>query len=207
MTGAGGADAERPGVKKPAKAVANITDPFSRLMPTRRGFLEGYNAQVAVVTSDQAIAAVQVSQSPNDMAAFTSMVAAAQAAARRLYEETGLDEHTIGVVLADAGSRSDANLAAPGPDRLIAMSKNRDQLTTAREHPTSDPPPWGAVPARRWITASTPWRASPSANGEERLSNPASATSRRSSSGSPDADATPPQANSTWQQQRSAPPA
>ena len=47
-----------------------MTDPSSRLMPTRRGFLQGYNAQVAV-TSDQIIAAVQVGQSPNDMAAFT----------------------------------------------------------------------------------------------------------------------------------------
>jgi transposase len=142
---AGSVAANRPGGKKLPKTVANITDPSSRLMPTRRGFLQGYNAQVAV-TSDQMIAAVQVSQSPNDMAAFTPMMGAAQAAARRLHEATGRDEHTIGVVLADAGYCSDANLAAPGPDRLIAMSKNRDQLKTAREHPTSGPPPPGVTP-------------------------------------------------------------
>jgi hypothetical protein len=98
------------------------------------------------VTSDQMIAAVQVSQSPNDMAAFIPMLAAAQAAARCLHEATGRDEHTIGVVLADAGYCSDANLAAPGPDRLIALSKNRDQLKTAREHPTNGLPPPGATP-------------------------------------------------------------
>jgi transposase len=46
------------------KTVANITDPQSRLMPTRRGFLQGYNAQLAV-TGDQIIAAVQISQSSN----------------------------------------------------------------------------------------------------------------------------------------------
>ncbi len=131
----------RPDCKKLPKTVANITDPSSRLMPTRRGFLQGYNAQVAV-TSDQMIAAVQVSQSPNDMAAFTPMMAAAQ----RLYEQTGRAEHTIGVVLADAGYCSDANLAAPGPDRLIAISKSRDQLKTAREHPTSGSPPAGGSP-------------------------------------------------------------
>jgi DDE family transposase/transposase-like protein DUF772 len=142
---AGSADAERPGGKKLAKTVANITDPSSRLMPTRRGFLQGYNAQVAI-TSDQMIAAVQVSQSPNDMAAFTPMMSAAQAAARHLHEETGRDEHTIGVVLADAGYCSDGNLAAPGPDRLIAISKNRDQLRHAREHPTDGEPPPGATP-------------------------------------------------------------
>jgi hypothetical protein len=57
------------GGKKQPKTVANITDPSLRLMPTRGGFLQGYNVQVAV-TSDQMIAAVQVSQSPNDMAPF-----------------------------------------------------------------------------------------------------------------------------------------
>ena len=137
--------AGRPDGGKLPKTVANITDPSSRLMPTRRGFLQGYNAQVAV-TSDQMIAAIQVSQSPNDMAAFTPMVAAAQAAAERLYEATGRDEHTIGVVLADAGYCSDANLTAPGPDRLIATSKNRDQLKTASADPTSGPPPAGCSP-------------------------------------------------------------
>ena len=80
------------------------------------------------------------------MAAFAPMMAAAQAAAQRLHEVTGRDEHTIGVVLADAGYCSDKNLAAPGPDRLIATSKNRDQLKTAREHPTKGEPPPGSTP-------------------------------------------------------------
>ena len=80
-----GTTGNRPGGKKLPKTVANITDPSSRLMPTRRGFLQGYNAQVAV-TSDQMIAAVQVTQSPNDMAAFAPMMGAAEAAARRLHE-------------------------------------------------------------------------------------------------------------------------
>ncbi|WP_221937567.1 transposase [Arthrobacter sp. KBS0703] len=48
------------------KAVANTTDPESRVMPTRRGFVQGYNAQVAV-TGDHVIAAVDVNQQPNDM--------------------------------------------------------------------------------------------------------------------------------------------
>jgi hypothetical protein len=38
----------RPCGRKLPKTVANITDPSSRLMPTRRGFLQGYNAQLAV---------------------------------------------------------------------------------------------------------------------------------------------------------------
>jgi len=108
------ASSRRSRAKKLPRTVANITDPSSRLMPTRRGFLQGYNAQVAV-TSDQIIAAVQVGQSQNDMAAFTPMMSAAEAAARNLHEVTGRPDHTIGVVLADAGYCSDANLASPGP--------------------------------------------------------------------------------------------
>ena len=36
------------------KVVANTTDPQSRIMPTRKGFVQGYNTQVAV-TADQVI--------------------------------------------------------------------------------------------------------------------------------------------------------
>ena len=38
----------------------------------------------------------------------------------------------IGTVLADAGYASDANLAAPGPPRLIALGKDRDQCHAAQ---------------------------------------------------------------------------
>jgi hypothetical protein len=49
----------------------------------------------------------------------------------------------IGVLVADAGYHSEANLAAPGPDRLIADGKTRD--LAARE-PAEGPPPDGATP-------------------------------------------------------------
>jgi Transposase DDE domain len=131
---------------KPApKIVANTSDPQSRLMPTRRGFVQGYNAQVAV-TADQMIAAVTLSQSPNDMACFVPMMRAAQDAAARLHAVTGSPDHTVGAVLADAGYASEANLAAPGPQRLIALGKGRDQARTARAHPANGGPP-PSVPA------------------------------------------------------------
>ena len=129
----------------PPKVVANITDPQPRLMPTRRGFLQGYNAQVAV-TGDQIIAAVQLGQSPNDQAALVPMMEAATRAAAILHADTGRNEHTIGVVLADAGYCSDRNLATPGPDRLIALSKNRDQTVVVKQQPATGPPPAGASP-------------------------------------------------------------
>ncbi len=131
--------------KKLPKVVANTTDPQSRIMPTRRGFLQGFNAQVAV-TSDQLIVAVQVGQSPNDQGSFTPMMRAAQDAAARLHAVTGNADHVIGTVLADAGYNSDANLKADGPDRLIALGKGRDQARAAAEEPAHGPPPAGASP-------------------------------------------------------------
>ena len=50
----------------------------------------------------------------------------------------------IGVLVEDAGYHSEANLTAPGPDRLIADGKTRD---LARRPPASGPPPEGATPA------------------------------------------------------------
>jgi hypothetical protein len=50
----------------------------------------------------------------------------------------------IGVLVEDAGYHSEANLTAPGPDRLIADGKTRD---LARRQPASGPPPEGATPA------------------------------------------------------------
>jgi len=141
------ADRSRQG--KPARAglptiVANITDPDSRIMPTRRGFLQGYNVQVAV-TADHMIAAVDVGQSPNDQQCFIPMVQAVQQAASRLHDATAKDQHVIGTVLADAGYHSRHNLSAPGPDRLIAPGKGRDQARAAHTA-TSGPLPAGATP-------------------------------------------------------------
>ena len=127
------------------KVVANTTDPQSRIMPTRRGFLQGYNAQVAV-TSDQLIVAVQVGQTPNDQGCFTPMMGAAQDAAARMHAHTGNPDHLVGTVLADAGYNSDANLTAAGPDRLIALGKRRDDQRVAAQEPAHGPPPADATP-------------------------------------------------------------
>jgi transposase len=125
-------------IHRTGEAVVNVSDPQSRLMPTRRGFLQGFNAQVAV-TADQLIVAVQVGQSTNDQAAFVPMMRAAEQTARRLHHHTRSPQHLIGIVLADAGYASDANLAAPGPDRLIALSKARDQAKLSRAASPDDP--------------------------------------------------------------------
>ena len=131
--------------KELPKVVANTTDPQSRIMPTRRGFVQGYNAQVAV-TSDQLIVAIQVGQSTNDQRCFTPMMHAAQEAAARMHAVSGHADHLIGTVLADAGYNSDANLNADGPDRLIGLGKGRDQARAAAEEPAHGSPPPGASP-------------------------------------------------------------
>lgn len=137
------ADQQAP-TKNLPKTVANITDPDSRVMPTRRGFLQGYNAQVAV-TSDHVIAAVDVTRNPNDMGSFVPMMTAAVNVASTLHRATGSPEHQIGVVLADAGYCSNSNLNSPGPDRLIALGKSREQAAAALRSPTCGPPPADAT--------------------------------------------------------------
>jgi transposase len=51
----------------------------------------------------------------------------------------------IGVLIEDAGYHSEANLSAPGPDRLIADGKTRD---LARREPAEGPPPEEATPVQ-----------------------------------------------------------
>ena len=55
----------------------------------------------------------------------------------------------IGLLLADAGYLSAANLTCRGPKRLIAPGKNTQVRDTARQRPTSGPPPTDASPAQR----------------------------------------------------------
>jgi hypothetical protein len=82
-------------------------------MPTRKGFLQGYNAQIAV-TGDQLIVAVQVGQSTNDQVCFLPMMRAVQNVAAWIHAATSSSDHMIVTVLADAGYNSEANLTAAG---------------------------------------------------------------------------------------------
>jgi transposase len=129
--------------------VVNVSDPASRIMKTRKGWVQGYNVQV-VATSDQVITALAVTQEPGDVEAFVPMMRAAKTTADRLHAITTNPDHLIGTVLADAGYASDTNLRAgytdhphdPGPDRLIALGKSRDAARAARTQPAhGDPPP------------------------------------------------------------------
>jgi transposase len=122
----------------------NLTDPDSRLMPTQHGWVQGFNAQLAV-TDDQIILAAMLTQTPTDVEAFVPMMGRARQAAR-LMNRARDRTRRFGVIVADAGYLSRSNLTAPGPDRLIALGKGRDQERAAREDPATGPPPQDGDP-------------------------------------------------------------
>ena len=111
--------------------VRNITDPDSRLMPVRGGgFIQGYNAQ-NVTSEDGLIIATALTCDTTDTGWFEPMLHAAGTAAALISEHRPAGGG-IGLVLADAGYCSEANLTTPGPDRLIATGKHRDLEKAAR---------------------------------------------------------------------------
>jgi transposase len=118
----------------------NLTDPDSRIMPTRHGWIQGYNCQL-VVSSDYLILAADLHNHPIDYHSYPPMIDQAGQAARAIRRATGRRTR-IGTVLADAGYASTTNLTCPGPDRLIALGTRHDHHIAARDHPThGDPPP------------------------------------------------------------------
>lgn len=145
---------------------ANTTDPDSRMMSSRRGWIQGYNAQIAV-SDDHLILVATVTQDPADVAWFTPMmntaVTAAEAVcaahpagpadAEKLDSVDKSDADTAGgpvkMVLADAGYLSVQNLTTPGPDRLIALGPNHRLHRAARDLPTAGAPPPGASPTEK----------------------------------------------------------
>jgi transposase len=121
--------------------VRNITDPDSRLMPTRNGFIQGYNAQ-NVVSEDGLVIATRLTSDTTDMAWFAPMTGQAQQAAALIEANRPASSRDaggapgsggIGLVLADAGYCSEDNLTCNGPDRLIAAGKRRDLEQAARD--------------------------------------------------------------------------
>jgi hypothetical protein len=134
--------------------VRNITDPDSRLMPTRNGFIQGYNTQ-NMTSADGLIIATEVTQDTGDTEWFEPMLRQAEDAAALITAHQpppaspacpGQDGESsqngqsspIGLVLADAGYCSEGNLTIEGPDRLIATGKHRDLEKTARQAAAAD---------------------------------------------------------------------
>ena len=120
-------------------AKANITDPESRIMKTRKGYVQGYNAQT-VVTKDQIIVAADVTQEENDVHQLYPMLDLAEAELKEIGIEGGIE-----VALMDAGYWSECNIlqaASDGMELLIATKKDWKQ----REAMRKAPPPRGRIP-------------------------------------------------------------
>ena len=58
----------------PDRAQRNFTDPDSRILPTRDGFIAGYNGQIAVDAAHQIIVAHRLETNPADYAALVPLV-------------------------------------------------------------------------------------------------------------------------------------
>ena len=119
----------------PARRTANITDPESRIMKTKDGWVQGYNAQ-AVVARNGVVVASTVSQDANDVELFVPMLAQVG----RTLKAAGIEE-VADLILADAGYWSAANATAEGPPRLIATVKDYKQRQAAREAGTTSGEP------------------------------------------------------------------
>jgi transposase len=134
--------------RAPAPVRRNITDPDSRLMPVRGGgFIQGYNAQ-NVTSSDGLIIATRLTDDTTDTRWYEPMIRDAAATAAAMAAAAGASGAQIGLVLADAGYLSEANLTCDGPDRLIATGKRRDLEKRARQAAgADDQEPGGAIAA------------------------------------------------------------
>ena len=113
------------------EAKANTTDPESRIMKARQSYVQGYNVQ-AVVSQDQIIVAVGVTQEANDVQQLEPMLDTME----RTLEAAGIEDRPR-TALADAGYWSEANVTTcsdpEGPELLIATTKDWKQRKLLQE--------------------------------------------------------------------------
>jgi transposase len=122
---AGRARGPRPGdevaVGRPPSRAANpprasVTDPDSRRMKAKCGYLQGYNAQLAV-TDTQVICGALVTQTPTDHHLLPEVLTATTTALR----QAGIDER-IDTVLADAGYANEATFVAAETAGVVLLA-------------------------------------------------------------------------------------
>jgi hypothetical protein len=102
-----------------AKAQKNFTDPESRIMKSKDGFIQAYNAQIAVDADAQIIVAQYVTQNGGDSGQLVPLIDAIEANLGRKPRELS----------ADNGYCSEHNLAALDErdiDGYVATGRARD---------------------------------------------------------------------------------
>lgn len=110
-----------------ARQHANTTDPDSRLLKTKGGYIQGYNAQAAA-TADQVIVAASVTNGAHDAPSFVPLVEETKANLRRAGSK-----RRVRTVVADAGYWSNDNATTGGVEAIIAPGKasKLDEITAA----------------------------------------------------------------------------
>jgi transposase len=113
---------------------ANTTDPESRIMQSRRGWVQGYNAQAMTDSTSQVIVAQTVTPDENDLQQLAPMLAQVKA-------NTGTAPK---VCTADAGYWSEPNAAleSEATELFIATTKNWKRQQELAEQG----PPRGRIP-------------------------------------------------------------
>jgi len=124
----------------PAKAQRNFTDPESKIQKTSDGFLQGYNAQVAVDGARQVIVAQHVPPTAADAQELQPLVTATVAGCGQGPQ----------VVLADAGYFSEANVAALQAQAIEPLiATGRMKHGAPRPPAPCGRPPRGLTPRER----------------------------------------------------------
>jgi transposase len=116
-----GRQAAPPSTAPDPKAQKNFTDPESRIMKSKDGFVQAYNAQIAVDSTAQIIVAQDVTQSAVDSGQLVPMIDATKTNLGRYPEQAS----------ADAGYCSEANLEALETrdiDGYVATGRARDAV-------------------------------------------------------------------------------
>src|SRR6202008_3795109 len=117
-----GPKAAPPSTEPDAKAQKNFTDPDSRIMKSKDGFVQAYNAQAAVDGEAQIIVAHELTQCGNDQGQLVPLIEAIENNLGRKPEQAS----------ADSGYCSEANLEAleaHGIDGYVAPGRAK--------HPTA----------------------------------------------------------------------
>jgi transposase len=107
-----------PQAKPDGKAQRNFTDPQSRILKTKDGYIQGYNAQAAVDATAQIVVAHTLDNNGSDQAQFIPLLDAVKANLKRNPDE----------VSADAGYCSAANL------RTLSRRRINGYIATGRQH-------------------------------------------------------------------------
>ena len=128
-----GPKAAPPSGEPAPKAQMNFTDPESRIMKSKDGFVQAFNAQAAVDAEAQIIVAQGVTQDANDRRQLVPMTDAIETNLGRKPEQLS----------ADSGYCSNANievLETRGIDGYIAPGRTKDAANGAAEASMAAPP-------------------------------------------------------------------